>query len=209
MKRILIACLLFCFQSLPTLAQSRVDFAYDAAGNRVKKKLTGCRVWNPSQIMSKKINALLACIILVIAQSCVPMICSKNEVVFRNKTQDTLLIGVSQYDCIDSIGLYAYPNYVIKDNRDTVIKNLKGDMYLTRRDFIYPDSLCAIDSSYLVSNHNACYFFLVKLNNAKENSWSELKSRNLYYRKIVRWKNGKFNKNISYSPAIDENDGLK
>lgn len=156
--------------------------------------------------MSKKINALLACIILVIAQSCVPMICSKNEVIFRNKTQDTLLIGVSHYDCIDSIGIYAYPNYVIKDNRDTVIFNQKDDMYLTRRDFIYPDSLCAIDSSYLVSK--TCYFFLVKLKNAKGKSWSEIKSQNLYYRKIVRWKNGKFNKNISYSPAVDENDGL-
>lgn len=39
MKRVLIACLLFCFLSLPTLSQSRVGFAYDAAGNRVKKEL--------------------------------------------------------------------------------------------------------------------------------------------------------------------------
>lgn len=40
MKRRLIACLLFLFfLSLPTLAQSRVGFAYDAAGNRVRKEL--------------------------------------------------------------------------------------------------------------------------------------------------------------------------
>ncbi len=39
MKRVLIACLLFCFLPLPTLSQNRVGFAYDAAGNRVKKEL--------------------------------------------------------------------------------------------------------------------------------------------------------------------------
>ena len=39
MKRILIFCLLILCVSLPLLAQSRVGFAYDAAGNRVKKEL--------------------------------------------------------------------------------------------------------------------------------------------------------------------------
>lgn len=53
MKRMLIFCLLILCVSLPLLAQSRVGFAYDAAGNRVKKELNV----NPPLKSAKKTKA--------------------------------------------------------------------------------------------------------------------------------------------------------
>lgn len=151
--------------------------------------------------MDKYIKLLFAGFILLIVQSCIPVICSRREVIFKNITEDTLWIGVSHYDCIDSVEFSAEPNYNVKIGLDTILATLKSGTNVTYGDFIYPDSSCAIDTSYFVSHHGPCYFFLVKLHDAQNNPWADIKSRRLFRRQIVTRGDGNFDRNISYSSA--------
>ena len=148
--------------------------------------------------MIRYIKLFFAGSILLIVQSCIPVICSRQEVIFKNMTQDTLLVGVSHYNCIDSVKSSAWPNYNIKKNLDTIIVKLNNGGNITYGDFIYPDSSCTIDTSYFVFCHGPCYFFLVRLRDAKNNSWAEIKSRKLFRRQIVTRGNGNIDRNIRY-----------
>ena len=65
-------------------------------------------------MMIRYIKLFFAGSILLIVQSCIPVICSRQEVIFKNMTQDTLWVGVSHYNCIDSVKSSAWPNYNIK-----------------------------------------------------------------------------------------------
>lgn len=149
--------------------------------------------------MVKYIKLLFASFILLAVLSCISVICTRQEVIFKNMTQDTLWIGVSHYDCIDSVEFSAWPNYSIKMGLDTILAKLKNGTNVTYGDFIYPDSSCAIDTSYFVSRHGPCYLFLVRLHDAKNNSWADIKSQKLFHCQIVTRGNGNFDRNISYS----------
>ena len=50
-------------------------------------------------------------IIIFSFSSCVPILHTKELVVFNNCTTDTVYIGVSYYDYIDSVYEQAYPHY--------------------------------------------------------------------------------------------------
>jgi hypothetical protein len=62
---------------------------------------------------------------------------------------------------------------------------------------ILPDSICGISGNYLSCITDTCYFFLVKLKDAKRHSWNEIRSKKLFRKWIVtRNKNGEFDRNI-------------
>ena len=134
--------------------------------------------------------------------SCVPVICSpKHYVWFRNCTKDTLFIGSSYYDDIDSVNGILCPDKKIF-NMDTLATSIMYETkWLTIRtiDFVEPDSVCSTDSNYLFNEHDSCYFFLIKWRDAKNSSWDEIRAKKLYRKKlIIRDSDGQFDRNIRY-----------
>lgn len=140
---------------------------------------------------------------------------------FKNCTNDTLFIGASHYDNIDSIDCQLEPFYhhkpenSILDTTDVSLwekKTLKiGDYYcdfVPCKDWnIYPDSICSIDEDYLCEKceSGTTYFFLVKWNDAKKYSWDEIREQKLYRKWVVtRDKKGEFDGNIRYSDSDNQ-----
>lgn len=152
-------------------------------------------------------------VILCLLSSCTS--CKRNAC-FKNCTNDTLFIGSSHYDNIDSIDnqldpIYYKPANANLDTTDISLWNKRRikDVYDIIRDYeahkdwyIYPDSSCLIDYYYLFDfdNVDTCYFFLIKWRDAKVYSWDEIRAHKLYYRWIVtRNKEYEYNTNIKYS----------
>lgn len=139
---------------------------------------------------------------------------------FKNHTSDTLYIGASHYDDIDSIDKQLEPCWWIPTNSilDTTDVSLwerktehSDDYYCVfdaNRDwYIYPDSICSVDYYYLFDNreNDTCYFFLIKWSDAKRYSWDEIREQKLYRRWIVtRDKDGNYDKNIRYSDSDEQ-----
>ena len=171
-----------------------------------------------NKILHYKLGILLgsALVMLGLFYSCKPVMCSRVVAEFKNCTGDTLYIGVSRYDCIDSIEAQLAPCYGIPvANLDTteislwkerVIKygnELYSDerVYALKDCYIYPDSTCSIDANRL-SNHDndTCYFFLIKWKDAKQYSWDEIRTK-ILYRKwyFVSKSKGRYDGNIRYT----------
>ncbi len=132
--------------------------------------------------------------------SCIPPVCpTRHDVRFKNCTNDTLFIGASNYDHIDSVKLLVNPEYSLVSirNIDAVDISLwKGD-FVDSESFVYPDSMCSINADYLFNNSNTCYLFLVRWKDAKRYSWDEIRVKKLYRKCIVtRKENGEFDRNI-------------
>ena len=162
---------------------------------------------------NKKIGFYLGVfLVLSILPSCIPVCDWGTIIVFKNCTKDTLFIGVSQYGNIDSVNCQLYPHYrgLNKCDLDTAGISLwkerrnPYDKHLVYREFskdhyIYPDSICTINVSYLFENNDTCYFFLVKWRDAKQYSWDEIRAKKLYRRWVtVKNKDGEFDKDIKY-----------
>ena len=125
---------------------------------------------------------------------------------FKNCTCDTLYIGISHSDNIDSIDWQIspdlFPDY-FNNNVDTIgISLWKG---FESACYILPDSSCAINRYYLFFNGetDTCYFFLIKMSDAKKYSWDEIRANELFRKLVVvKGKDGKFDRNIKYSNII-------
>ena len=118
---------------------------------------------------------------------------------FQNCTSDTLFVGASHYNNMDSVKCVVWGESFLPDSEpDTLLKN--GDFYYESRDVVYPDSTCAIDECALFCGYDTCYFFLIKWSDAKKYSWDEIREQKRYHTWIVaRDKNGNYDKNIRYS----------
>ena len=118
---------------------------------------------------------------------------------FQNCTSDTLFVGASHYNNMDSVKCVVWGESPSSDSKpDTLLKN--GDFYFESRDVVYPDSTCAIDECALFCGYDTCYFFLIKWSDAKKYSWDEIREQKRYHTWIVaRDKNGNYDKNIRYS----------
>ena len=134
------------------------------------------------------------------------MIDSRVDAIFKNCTNDTLFIGASHYDNVDSVEFLVNPNYNIHANSDLDTTNIslwKGT-FVRGNSFIYPDSTCAINSNYLFQEKDTCYFFLIKWGDAKRYSWDEIRTRKIFRRWIViRDTAGKFDRNIRYLNPVE------
>lgn len=142
---------------------------------------------------------LFVCIYIVICSlsSCIPITHSRVLAVFKNCTNDTLFIGASHYDMIDSVDYQLQPTYLPIDSGLYPSKVMLWNGIDVQRDIVYPDSLFTIDGNYLFNNTDTCYFFLIKWKDAKNHSWDEIRMKKLYRRRIVvRNYDGKFNQTI-------------
>ena len=143
---------------------------------------------------------------------------------FKNHTSDTLYIGASHYDDIDSIDKQLEPCWWIPTNSilDTTDVSLwerktehSDDYYCVfeaNRDwYIYPDSICSVDYYYLFDNgeNDTCYFFLIKWSDAKRYSWDEIRANKLYRKWVVtRDKNGEHDMNIRYLDSDEQEKSI-
>lgn len=118
---------------------------------------------------------------------------------FKNCTEDTLLIGASQYNDIDSVKYILERMYSPEGSSPCDSMLTIWEKNINEINCIYPDSLCAIGGNYLFNNNDTCYFFLIKWDNAKKFSLHEIRSLKLYNRwATVRGEDGRFNNSISY-----------
>ncbi len=149
--------------------------------------------------IDKKYRNLLGsiAIILGLVSSCIPICDSRTIAIFANRTNDTLFIGASHYDTIDSVDCQLQPAYLpIDSGLYPSMVTLWKDINV-QANIIYPDSLFTIDGNYLFNNTDTCYFFLIKWKDARQYSWDEIRIKKLYHRRIVvRDCNGKFDKTI-------------
>ena len=90
-----------------------------------------------------KIN-LFVCISIVICSlsSCIPIGDTRVLAVFKNCTNDTVYIGASHYDNIDSVSEQVSPVYNFVANNGLDISNISlwKRTYFCSDNFIYPDS---------------------------------------------------------------------
>ena len=170
----------------------------------------------------KKNRNLLVCISVIVSllSSCIPVMDSVTLVGFKNCTNDTLVIGESDYDNIDSVWFGSIDvDRLSKESLFTSIDSILLDInkdYLESCEFYdeenitpeelteknkegmitYPDSLFFVNEYRLFDR----YFFLIKLEDAKNHSWDEIRAKKLYKKwKVVRKKYGGYDRNIRYS----------
>lgn len=147
--------------------------------------------------ITKKNRNLLVCISVIVSllSSCIPVMDSVTLVGFKNCTNDTLFVGVSSYNTIDSVGwmlepLYSFEDSIQCNDKDSCMLN---EFYADR---IYPDSVGKIYDYMLF---DTCYFFLIKYEDAKNHSLDEIRAKKLYKKWVtVRNKEGEFDRNIKY-----------
>ena len=65
---------------------------------------------------NKNTNLLGVTLIICVLSSCIPIIDSRVDAIFKNSTNDTLFIGASHYDNLDSVEFLVNPNYTIPAN---------------------------------------------------------------------------------------------
>ncbi|MBO4482762.1 MAG: hypothetical protein J5735_03005 [Prevotella sp.] len=179
----------------------------------------------------KRHRNLLVCISVIasLLSSCLPVMDSVTLVGFKNCTNDTLIIGESDYDNIDSVWIYKRVDKLSKEPLLTSIDSILLDIsknnlefYLEHCDFYdkedeaitptelseeekkkmiaYPDSFLLVKDISLFNNTDTNYFFLIKLEDAKNHSWDEIRAKKLYKKWItVKKENGEFDTNIKYS----------
>lgn len=146
----------------------------------------------------------LTIITLCVLQSCLMPACTWcNGIKFKNCTKDTLYIGVSHYDNIDSLSWQMEPIYYKYFNNwpevDTTGISLWRAAYVNSDECIYPDSMCTACVDDVFFNSDTCYFFLIKYRDAKQYTWDEIRNKRLYRRHVVvRDAEGNFDMNIRY-----------
>ena len=168
--------------------------------------------------ITKKNRNLLVCISVIVSllSSCITGWDSVTLVGFKNCTNDTLVIGGSDYDNIDSVWFFKDVNKLSKEplltSIDSIIlsdiKQIKHycDTTINQEEIFeknkegmitYPDSLFFVNEYFLFDHY---YFFLIKLEDAKNHSWDEIRAKKLYKKWVVDRKiNGGYDRNIKYS----------
>lgn len=168
--------------------------------------------------ITKKTRNLLVCISVIVSllSSCITGWDSVTLVGFKNCTNDTLVIGGSDYDNIDSVWFFKDVNKLSKEplltSIDSIIlsdiKHIKHycDTTINQEEIFeknkegmitYPDSLFFVNEYFLFDHY---YFFLIKLEDAKNHSWDEIRAKKLYKKWVVDRKiNGGYDRNIKYS----------
>ena len=140
-------------------------------------------------------------VITLMLLSCLP-VCKRTLVLFKNCTKDTLIIGVSNYDNIDSVHSIMTIDNVPSDN-SIDIQGIslwkKCESMINKEAIIYPDSPCVIDEVCLFQDVDTCYFFLIKIADARKKSLKQILDDNLYNRWYITKKDDyKYDREIKY-----------
>lgn len=97
----------------------------------------------------------------------------------KNCTNDTILIGQANVDCIDSVYFF------LENETDTTYVSLGRINKIGRLgNLIPPDSICYADGGP-IGAFNKWYLFVIKLADAKKYSWKEIRTRKLYTPLII------------------------
>lgn len=153
--------------------------------------------------MSDNNKWMFVCLLVALyhVSACLPFGYYKSSVEFKNCTGDTLIIGHSYFDAIDSVHCQILPAYDIPGIEELDSINVPVNKELSLRGImaVFPDSTCCEDSVYLFSRKDTCYFFLIKFEDVKRNSWKDICAKKLYHKwMVVRDKNGNLDKDIRY-----------
>ncbi len=137
---------------------------------------------------------------LLVLFSCIPVFDSNFCIVFKNSTDDTLLIGAAYCNDIDSVVFPLYAECYIYSDSSKYHSEIKlWHAYVRNSDIIYPDSLCGLHDDIFHSTNDTCYFFLVKYKDAKAYSYDEICAKKMYEVFVVtKNANGDFDRNIKY-----------
>ena len=178
--------------------------------------------------INKKNRNLLVCfsVIASLLSSCLPVMDSVTLVGFKNCTNDTLIIGKS--DCNDIDSAWWFGKRFERPSKEPLLTSIDSILlddsknYLESWEFydeeykaitptelaeknreriiVYPDSFLLVEDISLFNNTDTNYFFLIKLEDAKNHSWDEIRAKKLYKKWItVKKENGEFDTNIKYS----------
>lgn len=115
--------------------------------------------------------------------SCITGIDTIHSIRFRNCTRDTLIIGGSLYNCIDSVDVF------LEASNDTAFYgftsiDVSGHLNI-HGNLILPDSIGRTTYSSLFNhNHTGC-LFIIKLSNARKYKWVDICKHKLYDIKVV------------------------
>lgn len=148
---------------------------------------------------SKKSKFLLGCITILFVGSLIriPPMDSMTVALFTNRTCDTLFVGASHYDTVDSVHCLLEPAYLSVDSSLYPSKVTLWKDIDVQRNIVYPDSSLRISHINLFGDADTCYLFLIKWNDAKNHSWNEIRKRKLYRKWVVtKDKEGQFDGNI-------------
>ena len=157
-------------------------------------------------------------VIICYLSSCIPAMDSVTWVNFKNCTNDTLIIGESDYDNIDSVWFdYIHINRLSKEpllaSIDSILLACNDtfiycDRVITPKESAemerekmtaYPDPIFLFEDIALFNRTDTNYFFLIKFNDAKNYSWDEIREKKLYNKWItIKGKYGNFDRNIKY-----------
>lgn len=154
--------------------------------------------------IKKIIYVLGICIIVFYAISTLfRQLCTRHSATFKNCTTDTLVIGISHYDNIDSVYNLLWPLYNTKlanEELDSTVSFGWKDITIDRDALVFPDSLCSTDEECLFDiAYDSCYFFLIRWRNVKNSSWDEIRTKKLYHKWLItRDSDGQFDRNIRY-----------
>ena len=112
---------------------------------------------------------------MVLTNSCIVFDIVKMVYVV-NRTCDTILIGRSNHNNIDSTILFLWHTGL---SLHTDSMKMKEKLWIDNSNLIYPDSIGATSANYLTT-HEKFYFFIIKLQIARNHSWEEICKNHLY-----------------------------
>ena len=137
--------------------------------------------------MKRIILSMTSCLLLL--ASCLPM-CTMESMRIKNCTTDTLLIGASFSNNIDSVYINIYggrlrflPRTWAKCDYTWTTINEKGMLEIRSQDYIPQDSTADYAESGSLFSHNKehkGYLFVIKLETARNHTWAEICNEHLY-----------------------------
>ena len=137
-----------------------------------------------------KIIVLLMTFCMLLLDSCIPGWDTMERMSIKNRTTDTLLIGASFSNNIDSVYINEYGGrlrflsrtWAKWDSTWTEI-NDKGMLEIRMNDYIPQDSTADYAVAGALFSHNKehkAYFFIIKLETARNHTWAEICRDRLY-----------------------------
>ena len=163
----------------------------------------------------KKFLSMTFC--LFFFASCLPVWDTMESMRIKNCTTDTLLIGASFSNNIDSVYINIYggrlrflPRTWAKCDYTWTTINEKGMLEIRSQDYIPQDSTANYAESGSLFSHNKehkGYLFVIKLKTAQNHTWAEICNEHLYDTLFVTREMLKQGNRIEYHGNKTENKG--
>lgn len=145
-----------------------------------------------------KIILVVTLFSVILLSACIPIFCTVYQVRVKNSTRDTLIIGASHYNSIDSVRVFLDLGMVtdvikIKNHRIQYIETYP----------IPPDSIGGIPKRVLFrqEHHSKGYLFVIRIDDIRKHDWDFICKNKLYKVQIVTEEMARKNDDlIEYKP---------